>query len=164
MWGVVDGSTVATFEYLFVVLGGCERGAIGAVAAQGAGVSRPTGCRWFSGHQKVLPSPVQDFSVARVGLLSLRERQEIEFQLARGHGVRRIAAALGRAPSTISREVARNQVTCRYVPSLAQEQTWARARRPRAQKLDGLALRDRVTTGQWAVRVSDQGPGLGPSW
>ena len=125
---------------------GLDAGLSVAVAAQAAGVSRPTGYRWLSQHQKVLPSPVQDFSVARAGLLSLREREEIGFQLARGQGVRRIAAALGRAPSTISREVARNKVTGRYVPSLAQEQTWARARRPRAQKLDGLALRDQVTT------------------
>ena len=125
---------------------GLDAGLSVAVAAQAAGVSRPTGYRWLSQHQKVLPSPVQDFSVARAGLLSLREREEIGFQLARGQGVRRIAAALGRAPSTISREVARNKVTGRYVPSLAQEQTWARARRPRAQKLDGLALREQVTT------------------
>ncbi|MEB0000681.1 IS30 family transposase [Cryobacterium sp. RTS3] len=76
----------------------------------------------------------------------MREREEIGFQLARGHGVRRIAAALGRAPSTISREVTRNQVAGRYVPSLAQEQTWARARRPRTRKLDGLALRKQVAT------------------
>ena len=123
---------------------GVDAGLSVAVAAQAAGVSRPTGYRWLSEHQKVSPSPVQDFSVARVGLLSLREREEIGFQLARGQGVRRIAAALGRAPSTISREVARNQVTGRYVPSLAQEQTWARARRPRARKLDGLALREQV--------------------
>ncbi|WP_104171199.1 helix-turn-helix domain-containing protein [Cryobacterium sp. M23] len=75
----------------------------------------------------------------------MRDREEIGFQLARGHGVRRIAAALGRAPSTISREVTRNRITGRYVPSLAQEQTWARARRPRARKLDGLALREQVT-------------------
>lgn len=125
---------------------GVDAGLSVAVAAQAAGVSRPTGYRWLSEHQKVLPSPVQDFSVARVGLLSLREREEIGFQLARGHGVRRIAAALGRAPSTISREVTRNQVAGRYVPSLAQEQTWARARRPRARKLDGLALRKQVAT------------------
>jgi len=125
---------------------GLDAGLSVAVAAQAAGVSRPTGYRWLSQHQKVLPSPVQDFSVARSGLLSLREREEIGFQLARGQGVRRIAAALGRAPSTISREVARNTVTGRYVPSLAQEQTWTRARRPRAQKLDGLALREQVTT------------------
>lgn len=56
------------------------------------------------------------------------------------------AAILGRAPSTISREVARNRVSDRYSPSLAHEQTWARARRPKPRKLDGLALREQVTT------------------
>ena len=117
-----------------------------AVAARAAGVSRPTAYRWLSDHQKVLTRPVQDFSVSRVGLLSLREREEIGFQLGQGQGVRRIAALLGRAPSTISREVVRNQVNGRYSPSLAQEQTWARARRPRARKLDGLALREQVIT------------------
>ncbi|MGN7253276.1 transposase [Arthrobacter sp. SAFR-014] len=109
-------------------------------------MSRPTAYRWFSDHQKVLPSPVPDFSVPRAGLLSLLEREEIGFQLAQGHGVRRITAVLGRAPSTISREVARNRVGDRYSPSLAQEQTWARARRPKPRKLDGLALREQVTT------------------
>jgi len=47
-------------------------------------------------------------SLPRAGLSSLHEREEIGFQLAQGHGVRRIAAIPGRAPSTISREVARN--------------------------------------------------------
>lgn len=77
---------------------GVDAGLSVAVAAQGAGVSRPTGYRWLSEYQKVSLSPVQDFSVARVGLLSLREREEIGFQLARGQGVRRIKAARGRAP------------------------------------------------------------------
>lgn len=124
---------------------GLDAGLSVAVAARAVGVSRPTAYRWVREHQKVLSPPaVQDFSVARAGLLSLREREEISFQLARGQGIRRIAAALGRAPSTISREVARNRVSDRYVASLAQEQTWARARRPRTRKLDGLALRERV--------------------
>jgi IS30 family transposase len=123
---------------------GLDAGLSVAASARAAGVSRPTAYRWLSDHRKVLSHPVQDFSVPRAGLLSLAEREEIGFQLARGQGVRRIAAVLGRAPSTISREVARNQVSDRYVPSLAQEQTWARARRPRARKLDGLALRERV--------------------
>jgi transposase, IS30 family len=125
---------------------GLDAGLSVAVAARAAGVSRPTAYRWLSDHQKVLPSPVQDFSVPRAGLLSLREREEIGFQLAQGHGVRRIAGFLGRAPSTISREIARNRVSDRYSPSLAQEQTWARARRPKPRKLDGLALREQVTT------------------
>lgn len=124
---------------------GVDAGLSVAAAARAAGVSRPTAYRWLREHQRVLSPPVvQDFSVARAGLLSLREREEISFQLAKGQGVRYIARLLGRAPSTISREVARNQVSDRYVASLAQEQTWARARRPRARKLDGLALRERV--------------------
>lgn len=123
---------------------GVDAGLSVAAAARTAGVSRPTAYRWVRDHRKVLAPPDQNFSVPRAGLLSLREREEISFQLARGTGIRRIAAALGRAPSTISREVASNQVSNRYVASLAQEQTWARARRPRARKLDGLALRERV--------------------
>ena len=123
---------------------GLDAGLSVAAAARAAGVSRPTAYRWLSDHRKVLSPPVQDFIVPRAGLLSLREREEIGFQLAQGQGVRRIATLLGRAPSTISREVARNRVRGRYVPSLAQEHTWARARRPRSRKLDGLALRERV--------------------
>jgi len=115
-----------------------------SAAARTAGVSRATAYRWLGEDRQVLPSPLQNFAVTRPGSLSLRELEEIGFQLARGHGVRQIAAVLGRAPSTISREVARNRVYDRYVPSFTQEQTWARARRPRARKLDGLALRGQV--------------------
>ncbi|UKA53545.1 helix-turn-helix domain-containing protein [Arthrobacter sp. FW305-BF8] len=64
---------------------GLDAGLSVAVAAQAAGVSRPTAYRWLSDHQKVLPSPVPDFSVPRAGLLSLLEREEIGFQLAQGH-------------------------------------------------------------------------------
>ena len=110
----------------------------------GCGVSRATAYRWLGEDRQVLPLPFRSFSVMRPGSLSLREREEIGFQLALGQGVRQIAGLLGRAPSTISREVARNRVHDRYVPSLAQEQTWERARRPRRRKLDGLALRKQV--------------------
>ena len=117
-----------------------------SAAARAAGVSRATAYRWLGEDRQVLPSPFQSSAVMRPGSLSLREREEIGFQLARGQGIRRIAAALGRAPSTISREVARNRVFDRYVPSLAQEQTWTRARRSRPRKLDGLALRGQVVS------------------
>jgi len=123
---------------------GMDEGLPTSAAARAAGVSRATAYRWLGEDRQVLPSPFQNFAVTRPGSLSLREREEIGFQLARGKGVRQIAAVLGRAPSTISREVARNRAYDRYVPSFAQEQTWARARRPRARKLDGLALRGQV--------------------
>src|SRR5947208_5008917 len=41
-------------------------------------------------------------------VLSLREREEISRCLAKGFGVRAIAARLRRSPSTISREISRN--------------------------------------------------------
>ncbi|WP_230855296.1 IS30 family transposase [Arthrobacter terrae] len=125
---------------------GLNEGLPTSAAGRVAGVSRATAYRWLSEDRQVLSSPLQNFAVIRSGSLSLREREEIGFQLATGQGIRRIAALLGRAPSTISREVARNRVHDRYVPSLAQEQTWTRARRPRARKLDGLALRGQVVS------------------
>lgn len=122
---------------------GLDAGLSVEVAARAAGVSRPTGYRWLREHRRV-STPVLAPIVARVGSLSLREREEIAFQLARGFGVRHIARVLGRSPSTVSREVARNGVRGRYLPSVAQEQTRMRARRPRPSKLLGLALREQV--------------------
>ena len=40
--------------------------------------------------------------------LTLAEREEISRALAIGHSIRFIAARIGRAPSTVSREVKRN--------------------------------------------------------
>ncbi|WP_181028606.1 IS30 family transposase [Pseudoclavibacter sp. RFBA6] len=94
----------------------------------------------------MLPTLESGSSTPRAGSLSLREREEIAFERARGRGIRAIAAILGRSPSTISRELARNIFKDRYVPSIAQEQTWARSRRPRARKLDELALRQQVVS------------------
>jgi IS30 family transposase len=125
---------------------GLDEGLPTSAAARAAGVSRATAYRWLGEDRQVLPSPFQNFAVPRSGSLSLREREEISFQLARGQGVRQIAGQLGRAPSTISREVTRNRVYDRYVPSVAQEQTWTRGRRPKARKLDGLALRGQVVS------------------
>ena len=43
--------------------------------------------------------------------LSFTEREELALLRAQGHGVREIARRLGRAPSTISRELRRNAAT-----------------------------------------------------
>ena len=125
---------------------GLDEGFPAPAAARAAGESRATAYRWLGEDRLVLRSPFQNFVLTRPGSLSLREREEIGFQPARGQGIRRIAVALGRAPSTVSREVARNRVYDRYLPSLAQEQTWVRPRRPRPRKLDGLALREQVVS------------------
>ena len=124
-----------------------DEGFATSAAARAAGVSRATVYRWLGEGRQVLPSPFRSSAVMRPGSLSLREREEIGFQLAQGQGVRQIAGLLGRAPSTISREVAGNRVYDRYVPSLAQELTWARARRPRprcGRDAHGAAPRNRM--------------------
>jgi IS30 family transposase len=68
----------------------------------------------------------------RAGYLSRLEREEISRGLARGDSLRQIARALGRAPSTISREIARNKGRCRYRAVDAEDRAWRRARRPKA--------------------------------
>jgi IS30 family transposase len=58
--------------------------------------------------------------------LSLEDRCEISRLQAEGRSIRKIAAALDRAPSTIAREIGRNRGAETYKPSYAQEQTQAR--------------------------------------
>jgi IS30 family transposase len=63
----------------------------------------------------------------RYGQLSLEDRCQIAQLQAAGQSVRQIAAALDRAPSTISREVRRNRGReVGYKPTYAQQQTKAR--------------------------------------
>jgi len=69
------------------------------------------------------------------GRLSLAEREEISRGLAAGLSLRVIAAGLGRAPSTISREVAARGGRDRYRAAPADQTAWSRARRPQACKL-----------------------------
>ena len=69
------------------------------------------------------------------GRLSLVEREEISRGLAAGCSIRSIAAALGRAPSTVSREVTRNGGRNRYRAARADRDAWARATRPKRCKL-----------------------------
>lgn len=64
--------------------------------------------------------------------LSLSEREEISRGLAEGESLRAIASRLKRAPSTVSREVARNKGRSRYRATRADGRAWAMARRPKA--------------------------------
>ena len=52
----------------------------------------------------IRPAPKQRSRIA----LTLAEREEISRGIAAGHSIRTIASQLGRAPSTVSREVNRN--------------------------------------------------------
>jgi len=67
--------------------------------------------------------------------LTLAEREEISRGLASGRSLRSIALRLGRAPSTISRELARNGGLRSYRAYAADEAAWDRARRPKRCKL-----------------------------
>jgi len=79
------------------------------------------------------------------GRLTLAEREEISRGLAAGCSRRRIAAGLGRAPSTVSREVAANGGARRYRAARADRQAWSRAARPKPCKLATRpVLRDMV--------------------
>ena len=72
--------------------------------------------------------------------LSLAEREEISRGLAAGESLRVIATRLGRAPSTISREVKANGGRRGYRAHRADTQAWHRALRPKDQKLAGCEL------------------------
>lgn len=67
--------------------------------------------------------------------LSLTEREEISRGLAAERSIRAIAASLGRAPSTVSREIDRNGGSEGYRASQADQSAWDRARRPKRCKL-----------------------------
>jgi IS30 family transposase len=70
--------------------------------------------------------------------LSLGEREEIACRRAAGEGVRAIAVALGRSPSTISRELRRGTVRRKsgYRATVAQALADQRSRRPKARVLE----------------------------
>jgi len=67
--------------------------------------------------------------------LSLAEREEISRGIAVGLSIRAIASQLGRAPSTISREIRRNGGRRRYRANQAEEAAWEQAHRPKSCKL-----------------------------
>ena len=79
----------------------------------------------------IRPAPRHRSSLA----LTLAEREEISRALASGRSIRSIAALLERAPSTISREIQRNGGQGCYRASLADQDAWDRARRPKTCKL-----------------------------
>jgi IS30 family transposase len=67
--------------------------------------------------------------------LTLAEREEVSLAVVAGHSIRSIATLLGRAPSTISREIKRNGGQECYRASQADQAAWDRAHRPKTCKL-----------------------------
>ena len=112
-------------------------GDLGAAAAA-IGVTRMTVRNWVHQDGGLRPrrsAPVPPASAA--GRLSFEERVHIEVGLAHGESVRALARRLDRAPSTISREVARHRLRRGgYSASHAQRRAYEAAARPQPLKLD----------------------------
>jgi IS30 family transposase len=114
---------------------GVRRGLCVDDASAGAGVSQATGWRWFGSRGGVLPSCSSTAEPSGLRL-SFAEREEIACLAAAGHSARSIARELGRAPSTITRELSlRRSPDGRYRASTAQAAADASARRPKPAKL-----------------------------
>ena len=105
-------------------------------AATACGVSEPKGSVWFRNGGGMSPLELDEPSGR---YLSLQEREDIAALRAKDCGVREIARELGRAPSTISRELRRNAATrsgkLEYRASVAQWHAEQRSQRPKVAKL-----------------------------
>ena len=108
--------------------------------------------RLFEDAGGVRPAP----RARSVRQLSLHEREEISLGVARGESLRVIAGRLGRAVSTISREVERNGGRLRYRAHRADQEAWRRARRPQVCKLASNPMLRKVVEDKLAVRWSPQ--------
>jgi len=116
--------------------GAIARGVSSVEAAAEAGVSAIAGVRWFRECGGMPPATLAPLSGR---FLSFGEREEIAILRAQRCGVREIARALGRSPSTISRELRRNAATrsgrLEYRASTAQWHADRRGCRPKSAKL-----------------------------
>ena len=88
--------------------------------------------------------------------LTLSEREEISRAIVAQRSIRSIARLLGRAPSTVSREVSRNGGYGRYRAARADTQAWARARRPKRCKLANSAWLRQVVARQLRLNWSPE--------
>ncbi|OBS03362.1 integrase [Mycobacterium gordonae] len=113
------------------------KGLLAEEAAGVVGVAQAVGARWFHNAGGMSPFDLKFQPSGRY--LSFAEREEIALLKAQDKGVREIARAIGRDPSTISRELRRNAATrsgkLEYRASVAQWKADMAARRPKTAKL-----------------------------
>ena len=144
-----------------------RQGISNAEACRILNINRRTGMRWRHG-RTIKNAQGGETTYAPISLkapptissryLSEGERIQIADALHAGKSLRQIAAVLGRSPSTVSREVARNRSPRlkRYAPRAAQALADAARKRPRVGKIAGSAvLRDaiqKLLLEQWSPR------------
>lgn len=88
--------------------------------------------------------------------LNLAEREEISRALVAGQSIRSIACQLGRAPSTVSREIQRNGGQGCYRATQADQATWDRACRPKTCKLVQSPKLANIVAGKLQLQWSPQ--------
>jgi IS30 family transposase len=121
-------------------------------AADRAGVNPSTAKNWVSEAGGMIPPRITPSD-----RLSFLDREEISFGRAQGKSIRSIALRLGRAPSTISRELRAGTTQRGYRPSTAEHLSRQRAMRPRGGELaENDRLRDYVQTGLEAEHSPEQ--------
>ncbi len=114
-----------------------------SLKAIGRAFGKPSSSIYFqvSPHGGIRPAPRRRSRLA----LTLSEREEISRGIAAHRSARSMARSLGHWPSTVSREISRNGGYDRYRAAQADEQAWARSRRPKRCKLaDRPRLRQAV--------------------
>jgi IS30 family transposase len=114
-----------------------------------AAIAREIGLTW-EGAAAVLRGQKRearpDAWTSAPGRLSVHEREEILLGLNHGLSMRAIARALGRAPSTITREVKANGGREGYRIWSAHQRARACIKRPKSAKLDNPVLCEKVTS------------------
>jgi IS30 family transposase len=142
-------------------------------AAVEAGISQAVGTRWFREAGGIPPSKFGPSAKPLSGrYLSFTEREEIALLRVQGYSIQEVARRLGRAASTISRELRRNAATrsggLEYRATTAQWHADRAARRPKQAKLAlNAALRIYVEERLAGVVVAPTGalvPGPAVSW
>jgi IS30 family transposase len=130
-------------EVVQVFWAAMARGEFVTVAAAEAGTYREMGTRWLAASGGVRPRRGRDLKGRCV---TFAEREEIAVARAGGESMRSIARRLGRSPSTISRELARNADRGGgYRATTAHTRAYVRASRPKPSKLAvNLRLRRQV--------------------
>ena len=73
--------------------------------------------------------------LSSLGSTKLEEREEISRGIAVGRSIQQIAQGLGRAPSTVSREIKRNGGSQAYRANRADRRAWEQALRPKPCRL-----------------------------